>query len=243
MTRLLYSLVIWLAQPFFRRKLKQRGVQESGYLQAVDERFAHYTSPPLAPDGNTVWVHAVSLGETRAAAVLIERLRQRLPAMRLLLTHGTATGRAEGATLLQPGDIQTWQPLDTPGTVRRFLAQFKPRIGILMETEVWPNLTAGCQQAGVPLVLANARLSDKSMKQALRLAWLARPAYGALTAVWAQTPDDAARLQALGAPVQGVFGNLKFDATPHAGQLATGRSWRSRAGRPVVLFASSREGE
>ena len=243
MTRLLYSMLMRLAQPFVRRKLARRGVQEPGYLEAVEERFGYYPVQPEASQGPTIWVHAVSLGETRVAAVLLARLRERVPGMRLLLTHGTATGRAEGAKLLQPGDLQTWQPWDTPAAVQRFLKQFKPSIGILMETEIWPNLAAGCQQAGVPLVLANARLSDKSLQQALRLAWLARPAYRRLAAVWAQTQDDAARLKVLGADVQGVFGNLKFDATPNAEQLATGRAWRGRAGWPVLMFASSREGE
>ena len=240
MIRPFYSLMMRALVPLLRRRLAKRGQVEPGYLQAVDERFGHYTQ---APDRGLVWIHAVSLGETRAAAVLVARLRECLPGMRLLLTHGTATGRAEGAKLLQPGDVQVWQPWDTPGAVKRFLAQFKPRIGLLMETEIWPNLVAGCQQAGVPLVLANARMSDKSQRQAQRLAWLSRPAFGALTAVWAQTQADAQRLRQLGASVQGVFGNLKFDATPNAGQLASGRAWRAQVARPVLMFASSREGE
>ena len=252
MTRWLYSLLMWLAQPALRRKLARRGLQEPGYLVAVEERFGYYSASleksdpaPGRPtvDGITVWLHAVSLGETRAAAVLVQALRERIPGMRLLLTHGTATGRAEGEKLLQAGDIQTWQPWDTPGATARFLAHFKPRLGILMETEIWPNLSAACVMAGVPLVLANARLSEKSWRQANRLAWLARPAYASLTAVWAQTQDDARRLTALGANVQGVFGNLKFDAAPDAAQLALGRAWHERLARPVVMFASSREGE
>lgn len=238
--RPLYSLMMRALVPLLRRRLARRGRVEPGYLQAVEERFGHYTQ---APDQGLVWIHAVSLGETRAAAALIAQLRERLPGMRLLLTHGTATGRAEGAKLLQPGDVQVWQPWDTPGAVQRFLAQFKPRIGLLMETEIWPNLVTACQKSGVPLVLANARMSDKSQRQAQRLAWLSRPAFSALAAVWAQTQADALRLTQLGAPVQGVFGNLKFDATPNPAQLATGRLWRSRVGRPVVMFASSREGE
>lgn len=243
MTRWFYSWVMWLAQPFLRRKLKRRSWQEPGYGQAVEERFGHYTAPTSEHDGPTVWIHAVSLGETRAAAVMLAALRAQSPSMRLLLTHGTATGRAEGLKLLEAGDLQAWQPWDTPGAVRRFLSHFKPSLGILMETEVWPNLVAGCQQQGVPLMLVNARLSDKSMRQALRLAWLARPAFAALAAVWAQTPQDAARLQALGAKVQGVLGNLKFDAEPNASQLALGRAWRAQGTKPVVMFASSRDGE
>ncbi len=240
MIRSLYTLALWLAQPLLRRKLIRRGAAEPGYLEAVDERFGRYS---VVPDQGRLWVHAVSLGETRAAAILIAQLRQRLPGLRLLLTHGTATGRAEGARLLQPGDLQVWQPWDTPGAVHRFLAHFKPCAGVLMETEIWPNLAAACRQQGVPLALANARLNEQSLRGALRLAWLSRPAYRSLAAVWAQTEADAQRLRQLGAPVQGVFGNLKFDAEPDTAPLAQGRAWRQVCARPVVMFASSREGE
>ncbi len=243
MVRWFYSWLMWLAQPFLKRKLVRRSKQEPGYGQAVDERFGHYTQPVPGHGGPTLWIHAVSLGETRAAAVLVAALRAQLPHMRLLLTHGTATGRAEGQKLLGSGDLQAWQPWDTPGAVSRFLRHFKPDLGVLMETEIWPNLVHGCQQMGVPLVLANARLSDKSMRQAQRLAWLARPAFAALTAAWAQTPLDAQRLQAMGAKVHGVLGNLKFDAAPDASQLAQGKRWRATLPQPVVMFASSREGE
>ncbi len=243
MLRWLYSWLMWLAQPLLNRKLLRRSRQEPGYGQFIDERFGRYTRPVLAHVGPTVWIHAVSLGETRAAAILVAALRLQLPHMRLLLTHGTATGRAEGLKLLGAGDLQAWQPWDTPGAVGRFLTHFKPDLGVLMETEIWPNLVHGCQKQGVPLVLANARLSDKSLRQAQRLAWLARPAFAALTAVWAQTELDAQRLQAMGAKVQGVLGNLKFDAQPDASQLACGRSWRTQLEKRVVMFASSREGE
>ena len=242
LTRLLYSWVMWLAQPFMRARLMRRGVQEPGYLVAMEERLGHYAQAN-APSTGYLWIHAVSLGETRAAAILIASLRERFPDIRLLLTHGTATGHAEGKKLLRAGDVQAWQPWDTPVAVRRFLLHFKPSLGILIETEVWPNLSAMCQRMAVPLVLANARLSEKSLLTSLRLAWLARPAYKTLTAVWAQTGADAARLSKLGANVQGVFGNVKFDATPDAAQLAQGQRWRSRQSRPVVLFAISREGE
>lgn len=238
----LYSLAMWAAQPLLRRKLARRGVQEPGYLEAIEERFGHYGAGTSA-SGGWVWVHAVSMGETRAAAILVRALRRQMPGMRLLLTHGTATGRAEGKALMQPGDVQVWQPWDTPGAVRRFLAQFRPTIGILMETEVWPNMVAVCQQQRVPLVLANARLNAHSLRKAERVAWLARPAFGGLAAVWAQSQADADRLRQLGAPVQGIFGNVKFDATPDAVQLAQGRAWRAACGRPVVLLASAREGE
>ncbi len=243
MMRALYSALAWALQPLLRLKLARRARAEPGYAVGVQERFGHYAGDPWPADGRTLWVHAVSLGETRAAAVLLAALRARWPQYRLLLTHGTATGRAEGAGLLRAGDAQVWQPWDTPAAVRRFLAHFKPRLGILLETEVWPNLAAGCAAAGVPLVLANARLSEPSLRRALRLAALAVPAYRSLSAVWAQTADDAQRLRRLGAPVQGVFGNLKFDAAPDARQLQQGRAWRAALARPVVMLASSREGE
>lgn len=238
--RWLYSVFMWLAQPLLRRKLARRGVAEPGYLHAVPERLGRYTQ---APGSGYIWVHAVSLGETRAAAVLLQALRAQLPGMRLLLTHGTATGREEGVGLLQEGDVQVWQPWDTPQVVARFLAHFRPRLGILMETEIWPNMAWACAAAGIPLVQANARMSEVSARRTRRLDWLARPAYRSLAAVWAQSEADAQRLRALGAPVQAVLGNLKFDATPDAALLAAGQAWRRTQTRPVVMLAVSREGE
>ena len=242
-SRVLYDLATWLAQPLLRRKLRRRGAAEPGYLHAVDERFGHYSQPRPAGAAPLVWIHAVSLGETRAAAILLAALRPRLPGMRLLLTHGTATGRAEGAGLLQPGDVQVWQPWDSPGAVRRFLAQYRPDVGVLMETEIWPNLILQASARGVPLALANARLSEKSLRGARRAGGLLRPAYRALSAVWAQTEADAARLRAIGAGPVTVLGNLKFDARPAPELLACGRAWRAESRRPVVMLASSREGE
>jgi 3-deoxy-D-manno-octulosonic-acid transferase len=157
-----YSALAWAAQPLLRRKLRRRAQAEPGYGESVGERFGRYAPADLGRDGagHWVWVHAVSLGETRAAALLIAELRASLPGMRLLLTNGTATGRAEGRKLLQPGDVQVWQPWDSPQAVRRFLRQFRPAVGVLMETEIWPNLVAGCHQAGVPLVVIAGALGE-----------------------------------------------------------------------------------
>ena len=238
--RPLYSLAMIGAQPLLKRKLRRRAEAEPGYLEHVGERFGRYER---ATEPGRLWIHAVSLGETRAAAILVEQLRKQSPGLRILLTHGTATGRAEGQRLLREGDAQAWLPWDTPRAVQRFLDHFRPSAGVLMETEIWPNLAAQCRARGVPLVLANARLSEKSLAGARRLARLSRPAYAALGAVWAQTEDDARRLAEAGATVKGVFGNLKFDAAPDAQQRERGRQWRAQAGRPVVMFASSREGE
>lgn len=240
MLRRMYTFAMIGAQPLLRQKLRRRGRAEPGYLEHVDERFGRYHG---SAEPGALWIHAVSLGETRAAAILVDQLRRLQPAIRILLTHGTATGRAEGERILRKGDMQAWLPWDVPRAVHGFLDHFRPCAGVLMETEVWPNLVAACRARSIPLALANARLSEKSLAQALRFAPLARQSYGALDAVWAQTGADAQRLARLGAPVRDVFGNLKFDATPDAQQLERGREWRDTLDRPVVMFASSREGE
>ena len=236
----LYSLLMRALQPLVVRKLKRRSRDEPLYGQCIAERWGHYTTP--AGQG-FVWLHAVSLGETRAAALLLPPLRAKWPGMRLLLTHGTATGREAGHSLLQPGDVQVWQPWDTPPAVQGFLDHFQPRVGLLVETEVWPNWVQACQARGVPLLLLNARMSEKSCRQAQRLRGLSQAAYAGLSEVWAQTQDDARRLRRLGANVTAVLGNVKFDVQVDARLRDAGLHARSQLSRPVVVLASSREGE
>jgi 3-deoxy-D-manno-octulosonic-acid transferase len=238
----IYSGLMRLAQPLLRRKMARRTVQEPGYGEAVEERFGHYTQP-RETSSSLVWLHAVSLGETRTAGILLDGLRAQYPGLRILLTHGTATGRAEGRALLRPGDVQVWQPWDTRVVVERFFDHFKPRLGLLMETEVWPCAVAAAKARNIPMVLINGRMSEKSLQQALTMSPLAYPAYAALTAVYAQTASDAKRYRQLGVEVAGVFGNLKFDAAPSGEQLATGKAWRKALNQLVILLASSREGE
>ena len=238
----LYVRLMQVAGPLLHRKLARRALAEPGYAQAVPERFGYYTQAPEAAS-ELVWVHAVSLGETRTADILLREGRARSPGLRVLLTHGTATGREQGLSLLQPGDVQVWQPWDSRAAVDRFLTHFKPRLGVLLETEVWPNLMAAAQARGLAVALVNARLSPKSLASARRLAWLARPAYRALAAVYAQTEADGRRLAQLGAPVAGVLGNLKFDARPDGSQQALARLWRASLAQPVLMLASSRAGE
>ncbi len=239
----LYSFIVWLMQPLVLRKALHRAALEPLYAERMGERLGHYRMFTPDPSRPLVWLHAVSLGEVRAAAILLKELRLAMPTMRLLLTNGTATGRAEGAKLLQAGDVQVWQPWDTQFATQQFFAHFKPALGVLIETEVWPNLIASAHAAGVPIVLANARMSEKSCQQALKWKWLSRPAYAALTQVYAQTQEDAKRLELLGAKVSGVFGNVKFDITPNEEQLTQAKLVRSSLGKPLILFASSREGE
>jgi 3-deoxy-D-manno-octulosonic-acid transferase len=241
MTRFLYSCLMWALSPLLWLKLQLRAKREPVYGQAIAERFGYYSQ---AASSGALWIHAVSLGETRAIRSLIKALRLAYPDLRLLLTHGTATGRSEGVSLLREGDVQAWLPWDTPDAVARFLRHFQPRMGVLIDTEVWPNLTVVAHRQGVPLVLANARLSELSWRKALRWSALAKPAFSSLRAVWAQTEEDAKRLRSLGAPVNAVMGNLKFDAVPDPQLLTTGQAWRhALTARPVVLLAISREGE
>ena len=236
----LYGVIMRLAQALLRRKLRKRAQAEPLYGQYIEERFGYYKQSAC---NDWIWIHAVSLGETRTAAILLQGLRQAMPHMKLLLTNGTATGREEGLKLLQEGDIQVWQAWDSPEVVERFLTAFKPRIGLLLETEVWPQLIHNAQEKGIPIMLINARMSEKSLHQAERWASLMKPAFAGLSAVCAQAPDDAMRLKSLGASVTGIFGNLKFDAKPDASQVAMGRAWREQLSAPVVMLASSREGE
>ncbi|WP_280156552.1 lipid IV(A) 3-deoxy-D-manno-octulosonic acid transferase [Piscinibacter sp. XHJ-5] len=236
-----YSAFLGLLKPMYLMRLWWRGRAEPLYRHAVNERLGSYRGE--APSSGWIWVHAVSLGETRAAAALIDALRRQHPHMRLLLTHSTATGREAGAALLRAGDRQVWLPYDTPGVVNRFFRQFQPSVGVLMETEIWPNLLHAARRHGVTMVLANARLSEKSQRQGQRLRAVLQPAVEQLALVLAQTEADAQRLREAGAPRVVVSGNLKFDMAPDATLLSRGRAWRDSIGRPVLLAAVTREGE
>ncbi len=239
LARAAFSTVLRLAAPAYLIRLLLRGRSEPLYRAHLAERFG--VGPALAP--GALWVHAVSLGETRAAAPLIERLRQQDPDLRLLLTHTTATGREAGQVLLRPGDAQCWLPVDMPGAVRRFLRRTRPAVGVLMETEIWPNLQHHALRAGVPMVLANARLSARSLRRGEKFQSLLGPAARSLRLALAQTEDDADRLRRAGVAEVQVSGNLKFDLQPDEALLARGRAWRVGLNRPVVMLAVSREGE
>jgi 3-deoxy-D-manno-octulosonic-acid transferase len=240
LARQAYSWVLRLGTPAYLAKLWQRGGREPLYRHAMGERFGLHL-PPIAP--GALWLHAVSLGETRAAAPLIDALRAQRPGLRLLLTHGTATGREAGRALLREGDHQLWLPFDTPGAVHRFLRHAQPCLGVLMETEIWPNLLHATAARRLPMVLANARLSEKSARQGRRLSLLMRPAADALNLVLAQSEVDAQRLHAAGAADVRVCGNLKYDLQPDENQLTRGRAWRAGLRRPVVAAVNTREGE
>ena len=238
----LYSLLWGAALPLAPLRLLWRGRREPGYREHMAERYGRYRS---AAPPRIIWVHAVSLGETRAAAPLVLRLRRAHPDATLLLTHMTATGREAGRALFGDGVLQAWLPYDAPFAVRRFLAHFQPCAGLLLETELWPNLVALSREAGVPIYLVNARMSARSARLYAAFPALTRPMFGALSGVAAQTDADAARLAALGAPAAVVTGNLKFDAIASDAGETLGREFRARFGeaRPVWVAASTRDGE
>ncbi len=241
MARLAYSLLLYLITPLIWLRLLWRGRKQPEYLHNLEERYGFY--PPGAPE-KLIWVHAVSVGETRAAQPLIEGLLARWPEHRILLTGMTPTGRAAGREVYGGRVIQTYLPYDYPGAVARFFRHFRPAFGVLMETEIWPNLLRGARQAGVPVMLANARLSARSARGYGRFRGLLGPAFASLSGVAAQTADDAERLARLGASPVVVSGNLKFDVLPAAEKIELGRQWRQAIGnRPVWLAASTREGE
>lgn len=244
MTRRLYALMWYLALPLVLARLWWRGRKEPGYRAHWLERLGFYGA--REEGWHTLWVHAVSVGETRAAEPLVDALMQAYPDSRIVLTHMTPTGRATGQALFAKyGErlVQSYLPYDIPFMVRRFVAHFEPRVCILMETEVWPNLIAGCG-AKVPVALVNARLSDRSLRRGQRFGALMTDAARALALVAAQTEADAARVRSLGAPKVAVTGSIKFDVVVPPAALATGAWLRERIGaRQVVLCASTREGE
>lgn len=241
MMRALYTLIWLLGLPFALLRTRLRGRREPGYLEDIGGRLGLGPRPPSRP---TLWLHAVSVGETRAAAPLLAALRFRYPEHRILITQMTATGRATARALYGDFAEFAWLPWDLPWAQRAFLRRWRPALGIVMETEIWPNLLRECRQAGVPVVLANARLSARSAARYARLGGFVRAVLQDFSMLIAQTADDAARLSALGATQIAVAGNLKFDIEPPARQLDLGRRWRDALGpRRVLLLASTRENE
>lgn len=239
--RAVYTFAFALALPLILLRLMWRSRKEPGYRKHLRERFGRGI-PSF--DKPVLWLHCVSVGETRAAKPLVDALLARYPDHALLLTHTTATGRATSETLFGERVTRVWFPYDLPWFVNRFLDATQPRLACFMETEVWPNMIAACRRRGIPTLLANARLSEKSFAGYRRFGPLARHAWRSLDAIAAQTESDAARIRALGASDVRVFGSVKFDITAPEAQLTLARTLRERCGmRPIVLAASTREGE
>ena len=240
--RLLYTLALYLLLPWALLHLWLRSRRQPAYLEHIAERFGlsdGYAGTPL------IWVHAVSVGETRTAEPLIKALRQRHPESRILLTHTTPTGRQTGFELFADGVNRCYLPYDFPFAVKRFLRCFRPQVGIVMETEIWPNLIEHCHRRSIPVYLVNARMSEKSAHGYQRIGSLTRDALSKLSGIGAQTERDAQRLAKLGATRLRITGNIKFDRVAPAEMLALGATLRALFGtqRPVFLAASTREGE
>lgn len=238
--RWLYSLWARLAVPVRLAQLWWRGREHHGYRLRWPERLAvggHSAQP------GAVWLHAQTHTEVQMAAVMMAELRRLNPSWRYLLTHGEAEGRADGRALLKPGDVQAWLPFDTPGAARRFLKRHQPRVGVLMDSLERPNLLHAARRAQVPVMVANAQLSERDLGRALARRALLAPAMQSLALVLAQSNADAQRLAQAGAQQVRVFGNLKFDVEPPLKLVARGLEWRQKVNRTVVLAAGTREGE
>ncbi len=239
--RLLYSLLLYLAAPLLLLRLLWRGRRQRGYLHHIPERFGFYAN---AGRHRYLWLHAVSVGETRAIEPLVRALQAHYPQHRILLTHMTPTGRETGVSLFGDSVTRCYLPYDYPGATRRFLEHFRPEAGLLIETEVWPNLIAAAVSRGIPLHLINARLSERSLRGYRKVGALACDALRGFSLIAAQTEADASRLQALKAARVVVTGNLKFDVDPPVQQVTLGLELKRMLGnRPVLLAASTREGE
>jgi 3-deoxy-D-manno-octulosonic-acid transferase len=242
MMRLAYTLAWLVAAPLALVRLAWRARRQPGYLAHVAERFG---GGPPAPPVPRIWVHAVSVGETRAAAPLVAELARRYPGHRILVTHMTPTGRAAGGELFGDTVERAWLPYDLGFATRRFLARFRPEFGILLETEIWPRLLEECARAGIPVALANARLSERSARRYARFPSLTGWALGNLAGIAAQTEADAQRFAALGAREVTVTGNVKFDLAVPDAMVERGADFRARFGidRTVWVAGSTREGE
>ena len=241
MWRVLYTALLYAAFPFFLARLWWRGRREPGYREAIAERFGR---SGLEPKPKLIWLHAVSVGEARACAPLVRALQREHPDHDMLLTCLTAAGRETIRQVFGESVHRAWLPYDYPWAVQRFLEHFRPRLGVLVETEIWPNLVRACAQNGVPLLLANSRMSRKSVRGYQRIAPLTQPAFESLAAVCAQSAADARRLRRLGAANVTVAGNLKFDIDPDPAKVGEGKALHAALRhRKVLLLASTREGE
>lgn len=240
--RHLYTVLLYLATPLILARLYWRSRRLPDYRHRWAERFGVF---PALPVPGCLWIHAVSVGETRAALPLIRALRERYPTWPLLITTTTPTGSQQVREALRDAVWHVYAPYDLPGAVTRFLARTRPRLAVVMETELWPNLFHYCAAAGIPTVVANARLSEHSARGYARLGSLTAQMLAKGTLVAAQSEADAARFRALGAARVRVTGNLKYDLALPPALLAQGQELRRTWGaqRPVLIAASTHAGE
>ena len=245
MMRLLYSAVLYCAMPFLFVRLLWRGRRNRAYWQRIGERFGF--GPRVGSGRGCVWIHAVSVGEVQAAAQLVMALKNRYPDETIVVTSTTPTGAARVSKAFGGRVVHRYFPFDLPGAMARFLGRVEPRVAIIMGTEIWPNLLALCRARGVPVVLANLRLSDRSVAGYRRYRGLFAPALGGVVAIAAQSDEDARRIESIGAPpgVIEVTGSMNFDipmlASLREEAAALRRIWG--ASRGIWIAASTQEGE
>jgi 3-deoxy-D-manno-octulosonic-acid transferase len=247
MVRLLYSTVFYLLLPVIIVRLLFRAIKAPAYARRWRERFGFVASANSTQE--TIWLHAVSVGETLAAVPLVRALQGKYPDYRLTVTCMTPTGSERVKAAFGDSVDHSYAPYDTPDFVARFLTRVQPKILIIMETELWPNTIAACHKRNIPVLLANGRLSVKSATAYRRIQPLVRPMLAQLSAVAAQHGDDGARFTDLGLANSAltVTGNIKFDLSldqvikDKAQQLLT--EWRGTNQRPILLVASTHRGE
>jgi 3-deoxy-D-manno-octulosonic-acid transferase len=238
-----YNILVYLAAPVAVLMHLWRSFRDPSYRERLGERFG--LGPAIA--GENIWIHAVSVGEVQAAQPLIAQLRERHPRYGILLTTVTPTGAARARLLFGDRVHLRYVPLDLPGSVRRFFERVRPKLAMILETELWPNLYGECGRRGVPLVLASARISPRSVGKYRRLVPLFRRTLSHGIVIAAQSESDAQRFRSIGAtPARThVTGNIKFDFQPPPGIESQGRRWREQhaPGRPVWVAGSTHEGE
>lgn len=244
-----YSALLYLLVPLLLVRLwrRSRRLRQPAAWRRLGERFGFVEAVPRAQ--SPVWVHAVSVGETIAAIPLIKALQHRYPRLRFIVTTTTPTGSERVRAAFGQQSLHCYMPYDLPDAVARFLRRINPCLLIIMETELWPNTLAACHRRGIPVVLANARLSAKSARGYRRLAMLTRPMLRRLSVVAAQHGDDRRRFAELGLPAaaSAVTGSIKFDLTVSDAQLQAAaqlkRDWSNGGRRTVWLAASTHDGE
>ncbi|MDD2724919.1 MAG: lipid IV(A) 3-deoxy-D-manno-octulosonic acid transferase [Methylovulum sp.] len=241
--RIFYTCLFYLLMPGILLRLWWRGIKAPEYRKRWHERLAFYTQS--YPD-HVIWFHAVSVGEAEALFPLVKRLQQAYPQERLLITTTTPTGSARVKSVLKDTVSHVYLPYDVPDVLKRFTRCFKPRLAVVMETEIWPNLYALCGQQQIPLFLINARLSERSAKSYRRIAWLIRPALAQIKHIAAQTEEDCQRFAAIGAKNNvSTIGNIKFDVEIAGDLSEQGGKLKANLfpGRFVWLAASTHKGE
>lgn len=245
MVRQLYSAIHYLALPYIFLRLAWRGHRDPGYWERWGERFGRI--PPLSGDQQTLWVHAVSVGEVQAAVPLVRALLAGGRDLRIVVTTTTPTGHERVQQALGNSVVHRYAPYDLPGAVRRFLERVRPQLVIIMETELWPNILHQCSRGRIPVLLANARLSEQSAASYRRVATTAGKMLASISCIAAQTRQDAARLISLGARADRVrvTGNTKFDVRLPASLSEEAQVLRRCFGvdRGVWIAASTHDGE